>query len=210
MYEKIFEQTERLFKPISEIWALQTEAAEALARKQSSVITDVWNQGVVALQNIPGQKNIQDVFKLQQEYWENVNGSMRELMQDTQGVLLETNQKISAVLQKSTPNPVGNAVEQATIAMPAKAMAEIPKKVAPAIKKAVTPAAKPGASAVKGAPKAAAAVPAKAASSVAAAIQKKAPEAAQPLAAVVTPVDGKRENKVEVAKPPVAGANKES
>jgi hypothetical protein len=103
MYEKVFEQTERLFKPVGEIWALQAQAAETLARKQTSMVADLWNQGVMTLQSIPSQKNIEDVWKLQQEYWENLNGSMREMMEDTQGILLDTNQKITEVLQKTAP-----------------------------------------------------------------------------------------------------------
>lgn len=101
MYEKMFEQSERLFKPFGDIWALQAQAAETLAKQHGSLMTDAWNQGVQTLQNIPGQKSVEDVFRLQQAYWENMQESWQELFESTQGVILETNRKISALLQES-------------------------------------------------------------------------------------------------------------
>lgn len=138
MYEKVFEQTERLFKPLNEIWALQAQTAETLARRQSSVFVDAWNQGVLALQNIPAQRNVEDVFKLQQEYWENLNGSVRELVEDTQSILLDTNQKITEILQGTAPN-TEKAVTEAARNIADNAIATS-KKVAPVAKKATTAA----------------------------------------------------------------------
>jgi Predicted membrane protein len=160
MYEKVFEQTERFFKPVGEIWALQAQAAETLARKQTSILTDVWNQGVTTLQSIPAQKNFEDVWKLQQEYWENVSGSMREMIEDSQGILLDTNQKITEVLQKAAPE-AGAVVKGAAETIAEKATAVAKKAQAPA-KKAAAPAA---ATAPVPAP---ASAPAKAAAKVAA------------------------------------------
>lgn len=139
MYEKVFEQTERFFKPVGEIWALQAQAAETLARKQTSILADVWNQGVTTLQSIPAQKNFEDVWKLQQEYWENVSGSMREMIEDSQGILLDTNQKITEVLQKAAPE-AGAVVKGAAETIAEKATAVAKKAQAPA-KKAAAPAA---------------------------------------------------------------------
>lgn len=149
MYEKVFEQTERLFKPVGEIWALQAQAAESLARKQSSMVADLWNQGVMTLQSIPTQKNIEDVWKLQQEYWENLNGCMREMMEDTQGILLDTNQKINEVLQKAAPE-AGAAIKGAAENI-AETATNAAKKAAPMAKKMAT-AATPAKSAAKGTP----------------------------------------------------------
>ncbi len=150
MYEKVFEQTERLFKPVGEIWALQAQAAESLARKQSSLVADLWNQGVMTLQSIPTQKNIEDVWKLQQEYWENLNGCMREMMEDSQGILLDTNQKINEVLQKAAPE-TGTAIKSAAENI-AEATANAAEKVAPVAKKAVAAATAPVKTAAKGNP----------------------------------------------------------
>ena len=138
MYEKLFEQSERVFKPFGEIWALQAQAAETIAKKQTSVLTDVWNQGVLALQNLPGQKSVEDVFKLQQAYWSNMQGSWQELFGDAQNVVLETNRKISAVLQKSTDS-AGKTWVKATAPASIKPSSLPVKKAAPSVKKAVTP-----------------------------------------------------------------------
>lgn len=150
MYEKVFEQTERLFKPVGEIWALQAQAAESLARKQSSLVADLWNQGVMTLQSIPTQKNIEDVWKLQQEYWENLNGCMREMMEDSQGILLDTNQKINEVLQKAAPE-TGAAIKSAAENI-AETTANAAKKAASVAKKAVAAATAPVKTAAKGTP----------------------------------------------------------
>ena len=139
MYEKVFEQTERLFKPASEIWALQAQAAESLARQQTSTVAGLWNQGMAALQSIPAQKNIEDVWKLQQEYWENLSGCMREMVEDTQGILLETNQKINEVLQKAAPE-AGAAIKGAAENV-AEVAVNAAEKAAPAVKKATEVAA---------------------------------------------------------------------
>ena len=150
MYEKVFEQTERLFKPVGEIWALQAQAAESLARKQSSMVADLWNQGVMTLQSIPTQKNIEDVWKLQQEYWENLNGCMREMMEDTQGILLDTNQKINEVLQKAAPE-TGAAIKGAAENI-AETATNVAKKAEPIAKKAAATAPAPTKAAAKGTP----------------------------------------------------------
>jgi hypothetical protein len=153
MYEKVFEQTERLFKPVSEIWALQAQAAESLARKQTTVIADVWNQGVITLQNIPAQSNFEGIWKLQQAYWENLNGYMREMIDDTQGILLDTNQKITEVLQKAAPE-AGAVVKGAAETVAEKAASVAKKAQAPAKKAALpvladTPAPVPAKAAAK-------------------------------------------------------------
>lgn len=150
MYEKVFEQTERLFKPVGEIWALQAQAAESLARKQSSMVADLWNQGVMTLQSIPTQKNIEDVWKLQQQYWENLNGCMREMMEDTQGILLDTNQKINEVLQNAAPE-AGAAIKGAAENI-AETATNAAKKAAPMAKKMAAAATAPAKSVAKGTP----------------------------------------------------------
>lgn len=150
MYEKVFEQTERLFKPVGEIWALQAQAAESLARKQTSMVADLWNQGVMTLQSIPSQKNMEDMWKLQQEYWENLNGCMREMVEDTQGILLDTNQKINEVLQKAAPE-AGAAMKGAAKDI-AETATNAAKKAAPAAKKAAATAAAPAKAAAKSTP----------------------------------------------------------
>lgn len=150
MYEKVFEQTERLFKPVGEIWALQAQAAETLARKQTTMVTDLWNQSVMALQSIPGQRNIEDVWKLQQEYWENLNGCMREMIEDTQGILLDTNQKITEVLQKTAPE--ASATLKGAAKDIADAATNTARKAAPIAKKAVATAAAPTKTAAKTTP----------------------------------------------------------
>lgn len=156
MYEKLFEQSERVFKPFGEIWALQAQAAETLAKKQTSVLTDVWNQGVLALQNLPGQKSVEEVFKLQQSYWENLQDSLQELFGSTQDVVLETNRKISAVLQKSSDSAATTWAKAAVTPTPIKsASAPVKKPAAPAAKKP-TPPVKPAVVAAKSVTKTAA------------------------------------------------------
>jgi hypothetical protein len=138
MYEKLFEQSERVFKPFGEIWALQAEAAETIAKKQTSVLTDAWNQGVLALQNLPGQKSVEDVFRLQQAYWTNMQDSWQELFGNAQNIVLETNRKISAVLQKSTDS-VDKTWVKAAASTPIKPSSSSATKAAISVKKAVTP-----------------------------------------------------------------------
>jgi len=140
MYEKLFEHSERLFKPFSEIWAIQAQAAETLAKTHTTVIADAWNQGVLALQNIPTQKNVEDVFKLQQAYWENMQESFQEMFDSAQGVIMETNRKISNVLQQSTDSVTNATVKDLQSSAPAKTSGEPLKKAAPAAKNAAASA----------------------------------------------------------------------
>lgn len=150
MYEKVFEQTERLFKPVGEIWALQAQAAESLARKQTSIVADLWNQGVTTWQSLPAQRNIEDVWKLQQTYWENLNGCMREMVEDTQGILLDTNQKINQVLQQAAPE--ASAAVKDTAENIAQTATKTSKKAAQVVKKAAARTAAAPKAAAKDAP----------------------------------------------------------
>lgn len=178
MYEKLFDQSERLFKPFSEIWALQAQAAETLAKTHASVMAEAWNQGVLALQNIPNQKSVEDVFKLQQSYWETLQENLQEMFDNTQGVIMETNRKISAVFQQSTDAAGSSAVKAIKSTPPIKAAVESAKKVAPQPKKSLPPA-KTSASAQKSTAKPSSTLPVKTAASANGA---KPPEPTRPAA----------------------------
>jgi membrane protein involved in colicin uptake len=108
------------------------------------LMTDIWNQGVHALQNLPGQKSVEDVFKLQQDYWDVMQGGFQELLESSQNVLQETNRKITAVLQKSTDTAGNTAAKAVKTPAPVKAAADAAKKAAPSAPKkaAAKPAAK--------------------------------------------------------------------
>lgn len=202
MYEKLFEQSERLFKPFSEIWALQAQAAETLAKTHTAVITEAWNQGVLALQNIPAQKSAEDVYKLQQTYWVNVQESLQEMFDSAQEVFMETNRKISGVLQQST-DLVADATTKEIRSAAAKTSEPL-KKTMPAAKHTAAPAKFPTAP-----PKSttkAASTPAK----TAAPHSGKSAEPARPSAKTEAKTDSKVEAKAHGKEQPTKNAASES
>lgn len=196
MYEKLFDQSERLFKPFSEIWALQAQAAETLAKTHASVMTEAWNQGVLALQNIPAQKSVEDVFKLQQSYWETMQENLQEMFDNTQGVIMDTNRKISAVLQQSTDTAGSSAVKAIKSAPPIKAAVESAKKAAPQAKKSPPPA-KTSVHPQKNTAKPSSTLPVKAATSANGA---KAPEPTRPATKTEAKTEAKSDGKAETTK----------
>jgi hypothetical protein len=131
VYTHLVEQTQRIFGPLGNIWFLQAEAVQNLAQKQSSMMTEAWTQGVATLQSLSAQKNVEDIFKKQEEYWSGLNDAVIELMEDTQGTLTETNQKIAQLMRESfgdLPTAVAEFMPQQQQVLPLTLPVSMPTK----------------------------------------------------------------------------------
>lgn len=99
MFERYFEQTEHYFRPMNEIWALQVQAAESMARTNSSLVSELWRGGLTLAQSLPAQKGLDDALELHQKFWEGFSERMKHAAGENQTLLTDVNQKIADVMQ---------------------------------------------------------------------------------------------------------------
>lgn len=102
MFEQYLEQTERFFRPMNEIWALQTQAAETLSKTNSALFSEAWQGGVTLAQSLAAQKSFDDALKLQQQYWQGLTQKVQHAAEENQSVLTNVNQKIADVMQNTS------------------------------------------------------------------------------------------------------------
>lgn len=138
MFEKYFEQTERFFRPMNEIWSLQSQAAESISKTNSALMTEVWQGGWDFAQSLSSQKNFDDALKLQQEYWDLLTHKLQHAADENQSLLTDVNQKIADVIQQ--PDRKGRSTDAAAAAGKAKSTAGSSSAKSEASKKSSTAA----------------------------------------------------------------------
>lgn len=160
MFEKYFGQTEQFFGPASEIWALQTQAAESLTRTNRALMSEFWQGGLNVAQSLSSQKSLDDAIKLQQNYWADMAQKVQQAAQDNSTVVSEVSQKIAGVMQQTSPEEVASglsagiaksAASAAKTSKPAPSAANKTAQVAankPAAERKTAAAAKPNAAKV--------------------------------------------------------------
>ncbi|WP_028886428.1 phasin family protein [Teredinibacter turnerae] len=144
MYEKIYEQADSFFKPITDILTISLETMDTFREKQTAFVSDVVADGIEYAKGVGDHGgNMETFYSAQKSYWENVQTKMSCNAKESMALLSETQEKITEVIQDSSPWFEDKPVKKAA------------KSVAPA--KASKPATKKKATA-KAAPKAASAV----------------------------------------------------
>lgn len=148
MYEKIYEQADSFFKPISDILSISLETMDAFREKQTAFVSDVVADGIEYAKGVGDHGgNMETFYSAQKSYWENVQTKMSSNAKESMALFTETQEKITEVIQDSSPwfedKPVKKAAKSVAPAKASKPAAK--KKIAakPAPKAAATAKAEP-------------------------------------------------------------------
>lgn len=121
MNNQFFQQAEQFFKPISEMVALNARTFEALAEKQTGLVSAMWNDSMSCARSMADSRDIESFFSTQNNYWEGVNQKFSSTARDSYNLLTEAQEEmgklvqdsISAVDMQSVAQPFMNAAYQA-------------------------------------------------------------------------------------------------
>lgn len=103
MYEKLFEQAENFFKPIGEIWSIQTQAMEAISQQQSTMISGVLEDSLNYTQHLSGRGGVDSFWCAQQDYLEGLGGRIKSAAEESMDLMASSNEKVGAILQDAFP-----------------------------------------------------------------------------------------------------------
>lgn len=117
------------FKSFEKIAQLQMEAGEKLLKSQSELWSEIVDQGMAYTEIMMGQTSPDDFMKAQQTFFDGIGTRVKNITEESIGVITETNEKMAAMFNVPT--------------MSTSASSATPKATKP------TPAAKPKPAAVK-------------------------------------------------------------
>jgi hypothetical protein len=101
MNNRFFQQAEQLFKPMADIAALNAKTLEALAEKQTGLMSEVWTDGMNYARNISEKRDVESLYTSQKDFWENMSQKFSTTAQDSFAVLTEAQGKMTELMQDS-------------------------------------------------------------------------------------------------------------
>lgn len=101
MNDQLFQQAEQFFKPITDIMALNARTFEALAEKQTGLMSDMWNDGITYAKDLSDKKDVKSFYESQKEYWDGVHQKFNSTARDSYNLLSEAQEEMSKLVQDS-------------------------------------------------------------------------------------------------------------
>lgn len=139
MYEKVFEQAESFFKPMTEIFELNAEALDNLRVKQADLVNEVLVDSIEYARGLSKPNiDIDSFVETQQAYWEGLRSKLTTNAQDSYELISDVQGKVGELLQ--------GAFDTQELAALTPAKPKAPAKKKPAAKKAAPKAAPKAAS----------------------------------------------------------------
>lgn len=102
MYEKIFEQTQSAFKPISELMTLNAKILEVAAEKQTAYFKDFVNDSIAFAKELSTQKDYSGIYQTQKAFVENLQEKWIAASTDAYETFTSNQEKISDVFKRSS------------------------------------------------------------------------------------------------------------
>lgn len=153
MYQKMYEQAEAFFKPLSEVVSASQTAFETLQKKQTQLAVSMWQEGMDVAAKLAQAKDGQ-YLELQTAYWQGLSDKLSASAQDAFDYLQATNETLTSAFQgawnggaglaSASPNAVFTPTETPAPAAvkPSKIAAEPSAAAAMKTPKAKAPVAK--------------------------------------------------------------------
>ena len=76
MFDKVFEQSQKMFKPANELFTLSSKAFEEAAEKQKAFVTEMVNDNMAFIKELSAQKDFSGVYQAQKTYFQTVQDKM--------------------------------------------------------------------------------------------------------------------------------------
>ncbi|WP_052692040.1 phasin family protein [Teredinibacter purpureus] len=98
MYEKLYEQVETLFKPFSDLMSINIETMDAVREKHVDLVNTLMERGLEHAKGMSTQQGLDDVFGMQQQYWESVQQTVSASAKDAFVLLNDSHEKMGEML----------------------------------------------------------------------------------------------------------------
>ncbi|SMF08277.1 phasin family protein [Alteromonadaceae bacterium Bs31] len=99
MLDKMFEQAQNAFKPVNELYTLNTKVLEELADKQKELFTDMVNESMTFAKELGSQKDFSGVYQTQKSYLEGVQNKWVNASTEVYELLTTSQEKAGEVIK---------------------------------------------------------------------------------------------------------------
>lgn len=120
MFEKMVEQAQTAVKPMSDMFALNTEVMEKLAEKQATFFSDLMNDGVNYAKDLAEQKDVAGFYDLQKGYFESLQTKFVSTAKDSYTLISEAQEKTGEVLKEAFSDCIPSMASMMPATTPAK------------------------------------------------------------------------------------------
>ena len=124
MYEKMYEQTESMFKPLTDIMSINLETLNTIREKQLDLVSGVMADTIEHAKGLSGTTDMDTICDAQKSYWETVQEKVSASTKDTFELLSDSQEKIVEMVQESVVWPEIPAWSDLVAAEPAKTEAK--------------------------------------------------------------------------------------
>jgi phasin family protein len=113
MNNQFFQQAEQFFKPISEMMALNARTLEALAEKQTGLVSAMWNDSMSCARSMADSRDVASFLSTQNNFWEGMNQKFSSTARDSYTLLTEAQEEMGKLVQDSI-----SAVDMQSVTQP--------------------------------------------------------------------------------------------
>ncbi len=99
MFEKMVEQAQSAFKPMTDVFALNTEVMEKLAEKQAGYLSESMNDSINYAKELAEQKDLAGFYDLQKSYLDAVQSKMVSVAKESYELISEAQEKTGEMLK---------------------------------------------------------------------------------------------------------------
>lgn len=101
MFDKINEQMQSSFKPVTDLIAVNTEVLEKLTEKQTSLFSTLMNDGVAFSKEVSGQQDVNKVIESQKAYVEGVQEQLTVVAKESYDLISSAQEKAGEVFKSA-------------------------------------------------------------------------------------------------------------
>ncbi|GLS27535.1 phasin family protein [Marinibactrum halimedae] len=98
MFDKIVEQAQSAYKPLSEMMTINAEAMEKLTEKNTTLFTGMMNDGITYAKDLAAQKDLAGIYETQKSYAENIQEKVMSAAKDSYSLMTDTSEKVGEIL----------------------------------------------------------------------------------------------------------------
>lgn len=99
MFDKLNEQMQKSFKPMTDLIAVNTEVMEKLTEQQASLYSSLVNEGVAFTKELSGQQDVNKVIESQKEYVEGLQEKLTSAAKESYDVITQAQEKAGEVFK---------------------------------------------------------------------------------------------------------------
>jgi phasin family protein len=103
MYDRMSEQAQAAFKPMNDLFSLNTEFMKEAAEKQRNFFNDIMNDSIAYGRELGSQKDFSGVYQVQKSYLEGMQERLLNASTDTYEFITKMQERASEVVRSNAP-----------------------------------------------------------------------------------------------------------